>query len=360
MAQVILGGCTLEIDGEATRAYYAKRRGALCRCRTCRSFRSYLRKGLTQEEAAFFEALSIAPDCLTGCRATVFGGNETIRASGRVFVAGHFAQPPDPSPGDFDAVRKWIDTLGGEVGRLHFFLRNPRGYGPWKPPKGFPEPSIQIDISAAIPWSRFRRVQFGAHVRPKRWQWIKRIKEYTRSQYRGRKSYARFQKRIADSLTERGIAFAAQSPRWARKYRRMWFEAFVPPQHQDRMRRHCLIGDKKRFDKSYPRERPHVYLWHAFSGGRVPAYRYEAAGEAFNFVQKQGGVLLFDDVPPYAFHLPDCTNIDLDFLNNQADIYLTDEHFGWTYVHTHEAYFGPYFSAPQVSPPPAKLNPKRR
>ena len=85
------------------------------------------------------------------------------------------------------------------------------------------------------------------------------------------------------------------------------------------------------------------YLWHAFSYERTAHFVGIAANTAFDAKKK---------IKCYVFHqrLPEVLVVEQSealkaaYLAQEEDIYIVDEAFTWTYVVTHEADFGPYYS----------------
>ncbi len=103
-----------------------------------------------------------------------------------------------------------------------------------------------------------------------------------------------------------------------------WFQHFVPAEKQSEMRSRC-----------FPR-----YLWHAFEC--VPCERQNDARNSFNSIAKKSCIVLLNN-QVISFFVLDASVLTADIIDNFKDIFITDIDFRWTYVHTHEKYYGPYF-----------------
>ena len=84
------------------------------------------------------------------------------------------------------------------------------------------------------------------------------------------------------------------------------------------------------------------YRWHVCSYGKISYLEQQTAREAFDKVKKSTILFMYDrDSHIQTFeNAAHMTSTDLD---SQQDIYLFDESFRWTYIHTHEQFLGPYF-----------------
>lgn len=84
------------------------------------------------------------------------------------------------------------------------------------------------------------------------------------------------------------------------------------------------------------------YRWHICSYDKVSCLDSQAAREAFDKVKKSTLFFMYEharNVQTFQ-HASTMTSTDLD---SQDDIYVFDETFSWTYIHTHEDSIGPYF-----------------
>lgn len=90
-------------------------------------------------------------------------------------------------------------------------------------------------------------------------------------------------------------------------------------------------------------------LWSVFSSGKVDCLQGDAARRAFDQVEKEALWVFyeFDGDEENALLLPHGGGLTAAELEDEHDIYLTDSRQTWTYVHTHEDGFGPYFKRRQ-------------
>ena len=84
------------------------------------------------------------------------------------------------------------------------------------------------------------------------------------------------------------------------------------------------------------------YRWHVCSYEKVPYLELQAAREAFDKVKKSTLFFMYERTSKVQTfeNAALMTATDLD---SQQDIYIFDESFRWTYIHTHEPFIGPYF-----------------
>ncbi|KAA0965230.1 DUF4275 family protein [Sporosarcina sp. ANT_H38] len=90
------------------------------------------------------------------------------------------------------------------------------------------------------------------------------------------------------------------------------------------------------------------YLWHVFSFEKRDCLKESRADEAFNNAPKNACYVFYQN-SDYALIIENATLVTAgDFVKkddfDEGDIYVVDKDFTWTYVNTHEASCGPYFS----------------
>lgn len=87
------------------------------------------------------------------------------------------------------------------------------------------------------------------------------------------------------------------------------------------------------------------YLWHLFSYKKRECLRSQDANRAFNQTEKNA-CYVFYQYKDEAYMIENLSMITADELMDEADIYIVDKEFNWTYVITHETGLcGPYFSS---------------
>ncbi len=90
------------------------------------------------------------------------------------------------------------------------------------------------------------------------------------------------------------------------------------------------------------------YLWHVFSYEKRDCLKGKQADEAFNRIAKNA-CYVFHQNSDYALLIEGASLVTVnDFVQkddfDEADFYVVDKDFTWTYVNTHEKSYGPYFS----------------
>jgi hypothetical protein len=116
-----------------------------------------------------------------------------------------------------------------------------------------------------------------------------------------------------------------------------------------------LIGEgeafRKRWEKAFTenisaQEKQSIYLgdflWHVFSYKKLPCLEGKAAMRAFH-KENRFICYLFYQEREEAYMLVNAENLRAEDLRQEHDVYVVDPQFMWTYVQTHEYYYGPYF-----------------
>ncbi len=88
------------------------------------------------------------------------------------------------------------------------------------------------------------------------------------------------------------------------------------------------------------------YLWHIFSWELAPCLKGEEARKAFDEQEYEKAIMFcsgYADNGAIIKDLKETAKISSKEIEKIDDAYVTAEDFGWTYVHTHEEYCGPYF-----------------
>ncbi|MFF5994564.1 DUF4275 family protein [Lysinibacillus sp. KU-BSD001] len=84
------------------------------------------------------------------------------------------------------------------------------------------------------------------------------------------------------------------------------------------------------------------FKWHLFSYEKIPCLKEEEARTAFD-AQRKGNLYMMYERFPIVYVYENAMNVTSEDFNSQSDIYIFDDSFSWTYVHTHEEMCGPYF-----------------
>lgn len=127
-------------------------------------------------------------------------------------------------------------------------------------------------------------------------------------------------------------------PSWGSYLRQRWEERFAG---------HLSNGEKEEISLRYDGVFS-GYLWHVFSYEKRAYIKERQADEAFNALSKRR-CFVFYQHSDYALIIEDASATTAsEFVQkddfDEGDMYIVDENFTWTYVHTHEASCGPYFS----------------
>jgi hypothetical protein len=85
------------------------------------------------------------------------------------------------------------------------------------------------------------------------------------------------------------------------------------------------------------------YLWHIFSYKKRQCLIGEEAEGAFENEEKKSCYIFYQNSEE-ALALEDATAFDINDLLGEADIYIVDKEFRWTFIQTHEkGWIGPFF-----------------
>ncbi|WP_028403288.1 DUF4275 family protein [Ectobacillus panaciterrae] len=84
------------------------------------------------------------------------------------------------------------------------------------------------------------------------------------------------------------------------------------------------------------------FLWHVFSYEKLPCLTNEEAMSAFNSQSKKICYVFYQH-SKRVFMLSATESLKAEDFDDEDDVYVVDQDFEWTYVHTHEEYCGPYF-----------------
>jgi uncharacterized protein YkuJ len=84
------------------------------------------------------------------------------------------------------------------------------------------------------------------------------------------------------------------------------------------------------------------YLWHVFSYEKLSCLKNEEAMKSFNQEPKKT-CFVFYQHDNNVFMINNADKLKAKDFKNEHDVYVVDENFNWTFVHTHEEYCGPYF-----------------
>ncbi|NMO96570.1 DUF4275 family protein [Paenibacillus lemnae] len=84
------------------------------------------------------------------------------------------------------------------------------------------------------------------------------------------------------------------------------------------------------------------YKWHIFSFEIQECLQGNAAREAFDHIPKDDVYVMYQNKPNVQLY-KNAQHILAEDFDTEQDIYIFDQSFKWTYIHTHEDMCGPYF-----------------
>lgn len=86
------------------------------------------------------------------------------------------------------------------------------------------------------------------------------------------------------------------------------------------------------------------YLWHIYSWKEKTCLEKREAEQAF-LQHAKGKCFIFFQCDDAYLEIENGENLNLEVLQNEYDVYIVNENFSWTFIKTHEEYFGlgPYF-----------------
>ncbi|MGZ9583771.1 DUF4275 family protein [Paenibacillus marinisediminis] len=84
------------------------------------------------------------------------------------------------------------------------------------------------------------------------------------------------------------------------------------------------------------------FKWHIFSNWKQLCSEKKAARTAFDAEVKDELYVMYQS-SPYIFLYKNAKEVVAKDFDSQQDVYIFDKDFTWTYVHTHESMYGPYY-----------------
>jgi len=213
----------IELDDEATKAYYGALTIPDIQSQDYRNYAAYCGM-LSSEEKAFFDAMGITPE-KCDVRTSGLDKGRSYPSFGSYIVLGRYLHVP--------LVEKFkYKDHSIKVGKYQFSFNHPDL--PFPPRlKNIPVNAICIHFHAeTIPWLLHERCKRKRLYPAKRWQILKRL--YNKIQHR--KSYKErvrwVQAKLVNMFDANHMVFIQMPKRKAAAYMRQWFRHFVPPEKQ--------------------------------------------------------------------------------------------------------------------------------
>jgi hypothetical protein len=335
MVQRHFGEWVLEVDVDATRAYYESFKvDEKSQC-----WRNYAKhcENLLPEEKDFFDSLSIIPP---HCHVTTIGldKDRSYPTFGAYFVIGRFISKPEEI---LWTVEK-LEAHGFEddrpdnrlnIGRYTFDFQDPDS--PFSSiPDDMPEGAVCFEFSAeSIPWLLDEKCEEKMYYPPRWWQFVKKAKERKREKELYKKDLLSLTQTLNDMFSSCTIKATELMGKETVDYMQQWFKNIVPADKQEEAKDHC-----------FPTRDFGAFLWHAFSYEYAPCLTESDAEAAFDAADKSACVLLMNN-EKIGYVLENAECLTASIVNEFNDIIITSKDFSWTYTHTHEEYCGPYFAS---------------
>ncbi len=333
MEQRQFGEWVLEVDLDATRAYYESFKvDEKSQC-----WRNYAKhcENLLPEEQVFFDSLGIIP---SRCSVTTVGLDRdgSYPTFGAYFITGRFISKPEEILWTVEelAAHGFEDDRPDNrlyIGRYTFEFQDPDS--PFSSiPDDAPEGAVCFEFSAEnIPWLLDEKCEDKMYYPPQWWQFVRKHKERKQHKALIFQDLLALKQSLSRLFASHGIKAEEMTGKETRDYMRRWFEAFVPRQKQAEAYANC-----------FPTRSYNAYLWHAFSYEYTPCLTDSDAEAAFDKADKSACVLLINN-EKIGYILENAECLTASSINKFNDIIITSKDFSWTYAHTHEEYCGPYF-----------------
>lgn len=334
MAVLHFGEWKIQVDVEKTKQYYDAFSVADEDAQGYRNYAAFC-NDLLDEEKAFFESFGIEASC---CNVMSIGLTEDKRypTAGGYCFAGRFLEKPEEHVMTMDELveNDFVDDRPDPrvyIGRYHFTFMDPDSLFA-RIPEGTPEGFLYMEFFLEdMPWLLNEKPEMTMFYPPKPWQLFQKL----HLKFQQRKENHEYIEELKGSLIKlfqnKHIEYSEMSKSSLKKYTETWFVSIVPKMHQTEAREHCFSNRKVT-----------NYLWHAFSYGDAPAFEGDRAKSEFDH-NCGGEAVVILNYEKIGFILKNCQGITAGELDEYNDIIISDKNFDWTYVHTHEAYCGPYF-----------------
>jgi hypothetical protein len=325
------GKYIIKTDVEKTKNFYNSYNGN-CTDQIYRNYSEFC-KSLNIEETEFFNKIGITPSLVSEIYSCGMNDDKTLEVLGIYNLNGYIIEKPNEVyvpmeeflKGNFDTNE--LDT-SFNIGRFSFNFRN---YDVSDIVDNLNEHVIQLEFSVNIEWLLDEKYIDNSYKEPKRFDFIRKIKEYIKMKKINNYYMLEESNSIKDYLDNKGIKYIEYNKRQVINYKKKWFSKIVPDNIKSKAKKVC-----------FPNNKFNNYLWHIFSYDYLDCIKNEEAKNEYINTNKDK-VLILLDFHNLCFEIEDVNLIDFDFINSKQDIYITDINFNWCYINTHESCFGPYF-----------------
>lgn len=353
MPIVKYGEWEIDVDIEATKYYYYY---FTAQKADSQSYRNYFEhcKNLTEQENAFFQSLGMKPECCDVGASILYIDNK-YPACGSYCFAGKILKKPAETFMTTEelAEKNYVWDLPDTriyIDRYIFTFIDPNSKLRQTPLflESMPEGFIGLDFSIEnISWLLDEKYK-GRIIDPSKFHYLPKPPSLigkANIQVRMSKDRKRLRKSLIEMFNRCNTNYTVMSSESVVNYMNTWFEEIVPKHNQEEARNHCFTDDEV-----------NKYLWHAFGYGSAPCIDGFDAGAEFENIKRGEAVLIMNNAKVMGFAegqitenaqigyiIENAANITAKDIDAYKDIIITGKDFEWCYVHTHEAYCGPYF-----------------
>jgi len=309
------GSHVLEIDAEATRAYYRAHPESCSRDSAHRNYARWL-NSLTGGEGALFRALGIDDHCqcaMMGCYAR--GDGKLIRVTATYIVAGRVIREPESRR----TVADWIPKVG--AGEVELYLaREGSLFAESLPADRFPGGQLFLSLMKEIPWVLDEPCRL-----PTREQLLEAA---------GAASEAAIAGDLRSLLEATRQPYGAIDTAEAEKLKARIIESYVESASLPMARGVCHTDGRG----------ARAFLWHIFSYGLAPSVEGDAAREQYARLRAADYYVYLEGYD-LCFRVAGGRLPDLGAMEELPDTYVISGSLDWIYAHTHEEdLYGPYLS----------------
>ncbi len=330
MERMVFGEWVLDVDMEATKAYYENLQVPAVETQAYRNFKAYCVQ-MTPEEKEFFTSLGIVPEC---CEVFSMRMDKACNYyyGGTYSIVGKYIHKPQVV---LQAVEESDEVPDNSlnIGKFNFDFLDP-DIPIWPIPSDSPFIFIMFNIEH-VPWMLDEKCEEVYIEPPQWWQLIKKYKFHKQTKEFEKNSAIAYKQELQDQFLQvfeaKSIQYRKLSDKEISDFVSRWFESFIPEDKRAKARQIC-----------FPNRKWGNYLWHAFSYELVPCEEADSAREKYDHLERNKCYLYIDN-EGVGFEIENGSAFSALDADGFPDLLITGQDFNWTYVHTHEEYCGPYF-----------------
>lgn len=323
----------IEVNVTVTRLYYSKFivENTLSQC--YRNYKLYC-DNMPENEKVFFDNFEINPIC---CNVSSIGLCKDGSYPTKVcfLFAGKYINKPDEIIWNVEELiaHNFEDDRPDSritIGNFQFDFQNPDSEFA-DMPENIPEGFLCINAWVEeMPWLLNEKSENILIYPLKVWQIFRRIQSIFENKRLVKKNIEEIKNNLIYQFKLLEISYELMQEKEIKRFINKWLLAFSPTNVKMRdIRKICLPTSKN-------------YLWHLFSNNFLIAAETENSAKYYDAIDHDDciGFLNYEKI---GFKIKNSNKLTSDIINKFYDIIITDSNMQWTYVHTHELYFGPYF-----------------